>query len=180
MKESNTPSLKYRGAAPLQHFVQGNPVMLESIQQIAEILRSEHCTDAHPFTHQVALNLDAVECRLAKGHDQAKTVDFVVCLEKHCLLLVEAKFDVKTVQNIADTIFEKIRHSKDLLIAQGAIRLHPTVVVLLSNAQFEQRRNKLQRLLLARAATIKSLRVADFYQLYFDECNASINVAKVQ
>jgi hypothetical protein len=167
MKGSNMP-LKYRGAAPLQQFVQGNPTMLESIQQIAEILHNEHCTDAHSFTDQIALNLDAVESRLTKGYNQEKTVDFVVCLEKNRLLLVEAKFDVKTVKNIADAIADKIRHSKDLLIAQGAVVIDSTTIVLLNCKQFEQRRNKLQRLLLANTAMIKSMRVADFYHEYFE------------
>ena len=94
-------------------------MMKNSIEQILAILQREHYSEkTSPFTSEVALNLDEYELKCTKGKTKRdNTVDFVVCLDKNKLLLVEAKLNVVNVENIRN-IFDKISHSKDLLNVQ--------------------------------------------------------------
>ena len=85
-------------------------------------LRSEgYKGRACPFKDEMALDLDNVEKLLKQGKsgvNQDETVDFVVCLEKDLLLLVEAKLSVDDAASIStNEICGKIRHSRDMLQA---------------------------------------------------------------
>lgn len=95
----------YEGEDAIRNFVSGNHVMVSCLELIQDILRNENYREKQcPFDREVALNLDKVEILAKKGALRDKTVDFVVCLERDWLLLVEAKLDVDNVVNIAKTI----------------------------------------------------------------------------
>lgn len=99
----------YRGEKAIRNFVAGNSIMINCLDFIQTILKNEKYKEKQcPFDQEIALNLDKVEILAKKGTLRDKTVDFVVCLEKDWLLLVEAKLEVENVANIAKTIQDKI------------------------------------------------------------------------
>lgn len=168
-KSSVRTSSVYLGEEGLYNYVGDNDLMINSIEQILAILQREHYSEkTSPFTSEVALNLDEYELKCTKGKTKRdNTVDFVVCLDKNKLLLVEAKLNVVNVENIRN-IFDKISHSKDFLNVQPtSFSYHPDVVVLLGNDKFQQNSNRLRRMLIPRSMNVKPLRVSDFYVEYF-------------
>ena len=159
----------YRGEKAIRNFVAGNSIMINCLDFIQTILKNEKYKEKQcPFDQEIALNLDKVEILAKKGTLRDKTVDFVVCLEKDWLLLVEAKLEVENVANIGKTIQDKIEHSKVLLrLCDNYIHSEESVVVLLNNKHYQEQSNKLRKLLIAKNVNIKPYRVCDFYKEYF-------------
>lgn len=160
---------KYKNELSIRNFVSGNRIMEASIDYIKCILQNEGYKNKKDiFTNEIALNLDMVEISLKKGTLRDKTVDFVVGLDQDWLLLVEAKLKVDNVENITKSIFDKIRHSMDILKSNlNYIHSESVVIILLKDQNFQQQSNRLRKLLLARTPDIKPLRVCDFYKNYF-------------
>lgn len=159
----------YRGEKAIRDFAAGNSIMTKCLDFIQNILRNEKYREKQcPFDQEIALNLDKVEILTKKGTLRDKTVDFVVCLEKDWLLLVEAKLEVENVTNIAKTIQDKIEYSKVLLHScDNYIHSEESVIVLLNNKNYQEQSNKLRKLLIAKNINIKPYRVCDFYNEYF-------------
>lgn len=157
----------YRGNEGITSYATGDACMKECLELIADILRNEgYIGKEQPFVKEKALNLDKVEILYRKARRE-KTVDFVVCLEKNWLLLVEAKFDVDKVDNIADDIKDKIRHSKEILQSNvNFVHCEGKTIVLLKNDHFHERSNRLKKRLNANP-DISPARVCDFYKNYF-------------
>lgn len=167
--EKNPSEHHFKGNDGILRFASGEPLMAECIEMISDILKAENYEEKTcPFDKEMALNLDRVEIKKKKGSSRDKTVDFVVCLEKDWLLLVEAKLDVDNVANIAKSIIKKIEYSKLLLQSCGNFcHTEEEKVVLLKNRNYQQQSNKLRKLLIAKDRQIIPYRVCDFYERYF-------------
>jgi len=74
-----------------------------------------------PFTTEKGIDLDQYEIDRNRGHgNQDNTMDFCIGLTTREILLVEAKLNVATPQNIGKAHLEnKIRHSAELLREQN-------------------------------------------------------------
>lgn len=153
----------------IKTFASGDAEMQKSLQLIAEILREEGFEGKMDFSDELAINLDLCECLKSKGRLRDNTVDFVIGVGKNSLVLVEAKFKVNNVENIKKTIFDKIKHSKDLLMSNPCfVNLDEQTIILLKDQFFEEQSNKLQRLLIAKTRMIKPLRTSDLYRIYVE------------
>ena len=81
---------------------------------------------------------------------------------------VEAKLDVKNVDNIPSDINPKIKHSLELLHSlKNYVHNTPFTVILLNRETFHQKRNKLKRLLLNEPKYVIHS-VESFYKTYFE------------
>lgn len=151
----------------IERFARGNGKMTQCIEKISKILRNEHYRSGkNPFTNQTALNLDAYE-RIDRGATAQSTVDFVIGLKGCWLLPVEAKLDVKNVDNITKDIAQKRAHSLELLhSAENYVHNTQFMVILLDNNNFQQKANRLKRLLGNNPAYILH-NVESFYNTYF-------------
>lgn len=160
---------KYLSNDAIVNFVTGNKIMTACLDSILNILKNEKYKEKKcPFNAEIALNLDKVECLIKKGGERAKTVDFVVCLEKDWLLLVEAKLEVSNVENIARNIQGKIENSKNILCScDNYIHSEESVVILLNNNKYQEQSNKLRRLLIGKNINIKPFNVRSFYEHFF-------------
>lgn len=167
--EKNPSGHRFKGNEGILRFVSGEPIMTQCIETINSILKAENYDEKTcPFDKEVALNLDRVEIKKKKGASRDKTVDFVVCLEKDWLLLVEAKLDVDNVANIHKSILRKIEYSKRLLQScENFCHTEEEKIVLLKNQNYQQQSNKLRKLLIAKDRLIIPYRVCDFYERYF-------------
>ena len=163
----------YRSDEAIRGFVEGDVYMERSIEKIASILRREDYKGrACPFKDEMALDLDNVERLLKKGRsgvDPDKTVDFVVCLEKDWLLLVEAKLRVDNASSIStNEICGKIRHSRDMLQAcDNFVHFEKTVIVLLKDKNYQQNYRRLRNMLMPRYPEVVPSTVGGLYSDYF-------------
>lgn len=162
----------YRSDAAIRGFVRGDACMEKSLDKVVRILRREdYKGEACPFADEMALDLDNVERLLKKGRSGVnpdKTVDFVVCLEKDWLLLVEAKFGVDIVTKNLKDICDKIRHSRDKLKScDNFVHFENAVVVLLADKNYQQNYRRLRNLLMSRNPEVEPMNVAKLYSEYF-------------
>ena len=163
----------YRSDAAIRGFVRGDACMEKSLDKVARILRSEgYKGRACPFKDEMALDLDNVEKLLKQGKsgvNQDETVDFVVCLEKDLLLLVEAKLRVDDAASIStNEICGKIRHSRDMLQAcDNFVHFEKTVIVLLKDKNYQQNYRRLRNMLMPRSPEVVPSTVSGLYSEYF-------------
>ena len=168
-KKKVSQEIRYAGNDIIDSFVSENKEMRSSLEKIKNILCHEGYGGQSRFKNETALNLDKYELLRLKGKVRDNTVDFVVGLRKNWLLLVEAKFRVKNVENIRN-LPDKISHSKELLQAENTfVHALRTVVVLLPEFRFQQQSNMLQKLMISRYRQIRPMTVSKFYQEYFQD-----------
>lgn len=73
----------------------------EFIKSIASILHKDYKTMSFKaFEDKIAWDADEYEVSLKKGTDRTETVDFVVGLVNHQMLMVEANLNVVNVDNL--------------------------------------------------------------------------------
>lgn len=151
----------------IERFSAGDSQKAQCIEKIATILLNEHFRSSkNPFINQTALNLDRYE-RIKSGATTQSTVDFVVGLKGNWLLPVEAKLDVKNVDNITKDIVQKRNHSLGLLrSSDNYVHNTPFIVILLDGSNFQQKANRLKRLL-NNSPTYRIDCVNSFYNTYF-------------
>ena len=163
----------YRSDTAIRGFVRGDACMEKSLDKVVRILRREgYKGRACPFKDEMALDLDNVEKLLKKGKSgvkQSETVDFVVCLEKDWLLLVEAKFGVDIVtKNLKGDICNKIRHSRDILKScDNFVHFENAVVVLLQDRNYQQNYRRLRNMLMPLHPEVVPSTVSGLYSDYF-------------
>lgn len=148
-----------------------NQIMSQSLEPIKKILQDEKCKEKGiKFTNELALDLDNVEIEMKKGtsSDESNTVDFVVGLENKHLLLVEAKFEAKNMNNIASEIPKKIKHSKEILISNTKFtNIYSKIIILLNSDNFQQNKRKLLNLL-DNKISYSPMKVNEFYNTFFE------------
>ncbi len=163
--------IKYLNNTAINDYVLGNNIMYSCLEPIKNILKNEHCSkkEYSLFKNELALNLDKVEEVIKKGTSQRKpTVDFVVGLGNSQLLLTEAKILSNNMENIANDINKKIKHSKELLTNNPKFTsIYNKIVILLSPKNFEQKKNKLMSLLKNDISSFYPSTSTDFYSKFF-------------
>lgn len=160
-------TLKYIGDETIVCFVSQNGVMQTCLKLIKDIIIGEGYKKSTLFQNETALDLDEYECKKQSDSTRDDTVDFVVGLEKDYLLLVEAKFKVVNVKNIRN-LSDKIKHSRQLLQSEDTfVHVVESVVVLLSDDNFQQQSNRLRRMMIPKYREIMPMKVEAFYSTYF-------------
>lgn len=109
---------KYRFETPTIHLVAG--AKSTDIQGMHILLQQEGCPNGeNKFTDEPkAIYLDALQERIAKHNktDKKSSVDYVICVANHRVMLAEAKFKVGKVENIDKKELEKkINDTKSIL-----------------------------------------------------------------
>lgn len=164
--------VKYLDNTAILDYVSENRIMQQSLVLIKKILHDEKCKERNlKFTDELALNLDKVEIEMKKGtsSEESKTVDFVIGLENRLLLLVEAKFDAKNMDNVAREMPKKIKHSKEILVGNTKfIDLYHKTIILLSSDNFEQNKTRLLNQLCNNTA-YSPMNVKEFYSSFFEK-----------
>lgn len=122
------------------------------------------------MSKEKAVNLDDFEIKSSRksGASQSCTVDCVVGLENNCLLMVEMKFRVKTLnmKKIARNVQDKRASSRVKLDGWEDYTCLNKIVVLLNDDKFESQRNCLYRAL-GMNLDYEILRISEFYNKYF-------------
>ena len=165
-----TQEIKYLDNTSIEKYASGDHIMSKSLEPIKSILIREKCKDKNiKFSKELALNLDKVEIESQKGTSyRDSTVDFVLGLENKQLLLIEAKFESKSMDNIAGSISKKIKHSAEMLSSNpNFISLYNKYLILLDSEKFHQNKNRLMSLLNNNPAFCPA-RVSDFYSMFFE------------
>lgn len=161
---------KYVDNEVIENYVSGDNIMHVCLEPIKDILKNEHCgkKEYSLFNNELALNLDNVEIAIKKGTpNREPTVDFVVGLENSQLLLTEVKYLVNNMENIANDIDKKIKHSRDLLTSNPKFgSIYNKKIILLNSKDFEQKRRKLMSLLNNDISFYPSTSI-DFYSKFF-------------
>jgi hypothetical protein len=99
----------------------------------------------------------------------SETVDLVFGIDKGKLLLVEAKLDIKNVDNIKGEIELKIRHTKDYLVSSNNFRciVYPSIV-LFGQEGFYSKYNRFRKMRNNRGDIVPKT-LSDLFNLYFKE-----------
>lgn len=163
-------NVKYINNTAIEDYVSEDPIMSNSLELIKDILIREKCKDNNvKFSEELALNLDKVESERQRGTSRRdNTVDFVVGLGNKHLLLIEAKFGSKNMENIASDIHKKIKHSKELLVSNpNFVSLYDKKLILLDSNKFEQNKRKLMNLL-HHDVSFYPATATEFYSTFFD------------
>lgn len=161
--------IKYLDNSVIEDYASQDSIMYKSLEPIKDILIREKCKDRNiKFSKELALNLDKVEIEKQKGTPyNDNTVDLVLGLENKQLLLVEAKYDAKNMENIARDIHKKIKHSIELLVSNPKfVSLHNKKIVLLASENFQQNKRKLMSLL-KNDSSFHPVTTTEFYYTYF-------------
>jgi len=142
----------------------------EFIKSIASILHKDYKTMSFKaFEDKMAWDADEYEVSLKKGTDRTETVDFVVGLVNHQMLMVEAKLNVVNVDNLKREIEDKIIHTKRYLVSSTTFRscAIPSIVLLGNKKNnIEQNINKFMRLR-SYKRDIQAMSLDSFYEKYF-------------
>lgn len=161
--------VKFTNNTAIKDYASEDPIMFNSLELIKDILISEKCKDNNiKFTEELGLNLDKVESKKQRGTSFCdNTVDFVVGLTNKQLLLVEAKFEAKNMEKIANEIHKKIKHSKELLVSNPKfVSLYDKKIILLDSEKFEQNKRKLMNYL-NNDVSFHPATTTDFYTNFF-------------
>ena len=161
---------KYLENADIEDYVSEDKVMRLCLEKIITILRREGCKEKNlKFTCEVALDLDKVEIENRKGtSNRDNTVDFVIGLGNKQLLLVEAKFDAKNMENVASDIPKKVKHSREILTCNPKfVSFYNKSLILLNSEKFEQNKRKLLTLL-NNQTSYAPMKVNEFYTTFFE------------
>lgn len=145
--------------------------MSQYLGNIKQVLKSENSRMKNSsFKSEEVINLDEYERFLAKKHkcEQENTVDCVAGLGKRSLLMIEMKFNVKTLnmKNVAKSVRDKFKSSLPILRCTSNFRCLDKVVILLGDKNFETQKSGLKKSL-NMDNKFEILKVKEFYDKYF-------------
>ena len=161
----------YKNNECIENFARESNYM-RYIDQFDNILRKESCPRSQCIFKDVkAFDFDRCETSLKqKNKNQEKpTVDCVVGMDKSTLVLVEMKFEVKTLKmkNVAKNIKDKRDYSLKIFNQLENFSCYSKVIILLSDKGFEQHKGNLRRELLLKPGQFEIMKVSDFYKDHF-------------
>lgn len=170
MQDQN--NCKYESVEAITEWADGcNGRESEFIKPISCILHKDYKKMSFKmFDGKMAWDADEYEVAIKKGGDRMETVDFVVGLVNHQLLMVEAKLNVEKVDNLKGEIEKKIANTRQYLVSSITFRsLANPSVVLLGNKKnnIQQNINKFMRLR-SYKRDIQPMSLNDFYKSYFE------------
>lgn len=142
------------------------------IDRFDNILRKESCPQSQCIFKDVkAFDFDRCETSLKKKNknQEKPTVDCVVGMDNSTLVLVEMKFEVKTLKmkNVAKNIKDKRDYSLKIFNQLENFSCYSKVIILLSDKRFEQHKGNLRRELFLKLGQFEIMKVSDFYKDHF-------------
>ena len=142
------------------------------IDRFDNILRKESCPQSQCIFKDVkAFDFDRGETSLKKKNknQEKPTVDCVVGMDNSTLVLVEMKFEVKTLKmkNVAKNIKDKRDYSLKIFNQLENFSCYSKVIILLSDKRFEQHKGNLRRELFLKPGQFEIMKVSDFYKDHF-------------
>src|SRR5574344_968947 len=169
-KDTTETILKYNSET-LKSLLSRRPNLNEFVELIKDLLKDEGCNNSTDFNEEECINLDEIEIFTAKKNktsDIFPSMDFTVGLDQNRLMLVEAKFRVKNVDNICSQLKDKIKRSTFFMRDELSCCVHKDLVILLSQSpKIEQQKSKLRRQM-NNVIGIKPMSAMDFHRLYFE------------
>jgi hypothetical protein len=143
------------------------PCVADYITTVSSILhqdyRSLKCSD---FDDIYAWDADGYE-RKKYGANSSETVDMVFGLGYGDILMVEAKLDVKNVDNIKGEVEAKVKHTSTYLVSSINLRniIRPSIV-LFGTKNFQQLYTRFRKMC-SNTTDIVPMRLNDFYKKFF-------------
>lgn len=159
---------KYRFETPSIHLVTG--AKATDIQGMHTLLQQEGCPNGeNKFTDEPkAIYLDAIQTRLAKRNkaDTNSSMDFIVCVVNHKAILVDAKFNSKSVDNLKrHDIDQKIAASRVILCFDNYSLINKFYILFKNSVLNESQKNKLKRQFL-QSPNYSFMTATEFYDLF--------------
>ena len=159
---------KYRFETPNIHLVAG--AKATDIQGMHTLLQQEGCPNGeNKFTDEPkAIYLDAIQTRLAKRNkaDTNSSMDFIVCVVNHKAILVDAKFNSKSVDNLKrHDIDQKIAASRVILCFDNYSLINKFYILFKNSVLNESQKNKLKRQFL-QSPNYSFMTATEFYDLF--------------
>lgn len=99
--------------------ITSNHPLAHRYQKLIDTVLKNEGARTTPFNTEICIDLDQFEIDLNRGQDRDKTMDLMIGLTSKQMLLVEAKLNVKSPNNLGKKeLVEKIRHTKEILVEQ--------------------------------------------------------------
>ena len=161
----------------IQHWADGcsiRPCVADYITTASDILhrdyRSLKCSD---FDDIYAWDADGYEHK-KYGSNSSETVDMVFGLDYGDVLMVEAKLDVKNVDNIKGEIEAKVKHTRSYLVSSTNLHtiLQPSIV-LFGTKNFYQLYTRFRKMR-SNKTDIVPMTLSDFYKKYFGTTSCAV------
>lgn len=137
---------------------------------LSDLLIREGAPKKIPDCKGTILVIDVDQWEIEQAKQQRRclnsTMDFVALLSNKRMLLVDAKFRVKTNElnsSFIQSIKAKLTYTKPLFYAH--LPIHEKIILLFQTDKVEQCRNRIVRLMNNRSG-IEVMNIADFYEKY--------------
>lgn len=150
------------------------PCVADYITTVSDILHRDYrnlkCSD---FDDIYAWDADGYEHKKYGSHS-SETVDMVLGLDYGEVLMVEAKLDVKNVDNIKGEIEAKVKHTRSYLVSSTKLHkiLQPSIV-LFGTKNFYQLSTRFRKMR-SNKTDIVPMTLSAFYQKYFETTNSAV------
>ena len=143
---------------------------LSDIRGIRTLFQDEECPNSeNKFTDiDKGIYLDSIQTRISqrKGVKEKSSMDFALCIINHKVILVDAKFKVKSVDNIGKKdIDEKIKDSRDILCLVDYSLLNKYYILFRNSVLNHAQKNKIQRQFLMSPSYV-FMTASEFYDLF--------------
>lgn len=143
------------------------PCAADYISSVSDILhRDYHNLECRDYSDIYAWDADGYEHK-KYGHQSSETVDMVFAMDYGKMLMVEAKLNVRNVDNIKGEVEDKISHTRNYIVSSTSFRsLITPSVVLFGQKRFHEFYNRFRRLN-NNKTNIKPMTISSFYKEYF-------------
>lgn len=144
------------------------PCASDFISSVSVILHRDYnklvCSD---YDDIYAWDADGYEHK-KYGHQSSETVDMVFAMDYGKMLMVEAKLEVRNVDNIKGEVESKINHTRDYIVSSTSFKsiMCPSVV-LFGQKRFHELSNRFRRMNINKT-NIKPMTLASFHKEYFE------------
>ena len=162
---------KNKSKAYIENWAAGctmRPCVSDYISSVSAILHRDYpnliCSD---YNNIYAWDADGYEHK-KYGHQSSETVDMVFAMDYGKMLMVEAKLDVRNVDNIKGEVENKINHTRDYIVSSTNFKsiMYPSVV-LFGQKRFHELYNRFRRMNNYKI-NIKPMTLTSFYKEYFE------------
>lgn len=170
----NFPNRVFNGNTVIENLAETFGAFKPCLNNLYNILKDEHCpTNKIPFCNgELAINLDMYESQRAKLQKNSRnaTADCIIGLQYNWLLLVEIKYEVKTIvmDTLSKNIREKREYSRNILNSYEGFHCEKKMIILLNDNNFEIKKTRLLRCLGNKVSDYKVMTISKFYEVYFN------------
>jgi len=161
---------KNRSRDYIQQWADGSsisPCVTDYIVPVSNILHRDYPKLKCDYFNDIyAWDVDCYEKNKHK-YQNSETVDMVFALKAGVMLMVEAKLDVRNVDNIKGEIESKINYTRNYLVSSTNFKsISNPSIVLFGQKNFEQLSSRFRRLR-SNKTDIKPMTLPSFYDVYF-------------